>query len=296
MIIECDAYPGEEYGEPYYIIAAAAFGGVIAAIQQEMSSTLKLPLGMDSSEIERVVDRIGKKLKQNFCGVFAADELKRGFMPCANVVGKSAKGKLLPYAIINTDDRANGGQHWFTLIRLQERGNFYLFDSFGKSGFTEYVVSDDEEIIESIIMNYHEVQRLGFRYYSFDFIADMYLDLVHSNKYSRLSSAAKGIFNFFLAFAIAFNLNKIKITGSVDQFQSEVTGTCGAFSLYFLKHLFYNDNVFLCEQSKCTVAVIKEVIRLHFHSELTSGKKATELNERLIEEFIDKYHIRGDFY
>ena len=261
-----------------------------------MSTTSKPPMGMSSDEIERVINKIGKKLKQNFCGVFAADELKRGFMPCANTVGKSARGKLLPYAIVNTDARTSGGQHWFTLIRLQDRGNFFLFDSFGKSGFTEYVVSDDEDLIEKIMKNYNEVQRLGFRYYSFEFAADTYLDIVHSNEYKRLSSAAKGVFNFFLAFAIAFDLNKIKITGSVDQFQSEVTGTCGAFSLYFLKNLFYNDNVFLCEQAKCTVAVIKEVVRLHFHSELTSGRKAKELNERLIEEFVAKYRIRGDFY
>ena len=254
------------------------------------------PNGMDSTEIERVVNKIGKKLKQNFCGVFAADELKHGFMHCANTIGKNAKGKVLPYAIINTDNRANGGQHWFTLLRLQDRGNFFLFDSFGKSGFTEYVVSDDEDLVEKIIQNYNEVQRLGFRYYSFDFIADTYLDVLHSKEYRRLSSAAKGIFNFFLAFAIAFNLNKIKITGCVDQFQSESTGTCGTFSLYFLKNVFYNDNVFLCEQAKCTVAVIKEVVRLHFHSKLTSGKKAIELNEALIEEFISQHHIRGDFY
>ena len=138
-------------------------------------------------------------------------------------------------------------------MRLQEQpAHFFLFDSFGKNGFKEYVISDDEDIISQIITNYDEITQLGFRYFSFHFNAKRYLDIMHSNEFAQLSDTAKGVFNFFLAFAAAFDLNSIKITSIANQLQSDMTGTCGAFALYFLYNVFFTDNIFLCEQPECT--------------------------------------------
>ena len=61
---------------------------------------------MAGDEFEKIIKKFGTEMKNNFCGVYAADELKEGFIGCAKKMQKeipSINRCLTPSLILITE-------------------------------------------------------------------------------------------------------------------------------------------------------------------------------------------------
>ena len=96
---------------------------------------------LTTSDIDDFVARFDN-IKANYCGTYAVYELD-SFDKCIGLSDKF-NGKRLPSCIFNTDPIKLPGIHWMTLLKLQNKRSFVLFDSFGALGFQEFLMGNDE--------------------------------------------------------------------------------------------------------------------------------------------------------
>ena len=55
------------------------------------------------------------------------------------------KGKY-PFIIANTDSSEKKGLHWWTILDIEPRNDFFFFfDSFGLDGLKEFIIQDDKK-------------------------------------------------------------------------------------------------------------------------------------------------------
>ena len=140
--------------------------------------------------------------------------------------------------MVNTHPIAKSGTHWVSLVKLQDN-SFFLFDSFGLLGFSEFIVSDDRTLMSEFLTVFRTYEQGDFEYYSFVFDVEAFLSLSKGQR-KYLSDTCLGLMLFLTAFAIAAGTTKINIYGLVDQVQLRMTSTCGAFVLYFLSKVYLN--------------------------------------------------------
>ena len=62
----------------------------------------------------------------------------------------SEYGAKYPFVIMNTDRSDKKGTHWWSFLDLNPRKEIFMFDRFGFKGFKEFVIQDDQKIINKI--------------------------------------------------------------------------------------------------------------------------------------------------
>ena len=112
--------------------------------------------GVTTDEIDLYV-RSEPSLLANYCGVYAIDELIDEFVKCAQKITTKAGQAKLPFAIVNTDPIDKSGTHWISLVKLQDE-SFFLFDSFGLLGFSEFIVSDDRKLTSTFLTRFRDLR------------------------------------------------------------------------------------------------------------------------------------------
>ena len=247
--------------------------------------------GITTDEIDLYV-RSEPSLLANYCGVYAIDQLIDDFVKCAQKITTKAGRAKLPFAIVNTDPIDKSGTHWISLVKLQDE-SFFMFDSFGLLGFSEFIASDDRKLTTTFLTRFETYEQGNFKYYSFVFNVEAFLSLTKKQRKS-LSDTCLGLMLFLTAFAVSAGTNKINIYGLVDQIQLRSTSTCGAFVLYFLSKIYSNVSKKICKVKTCTVFTIRDAIAKRFPN---GGKSpaARIRNEFDIKSFIRKSGIEGDF-
>ena len=230
-------------------------------------------------------------LLSNYCGVYAIDELIDEFVKCALKIVKGGGESKLPFAIVNTDPIAKSGNHWVSLIKLQDH-SFFLFDSFGLLGFSQFIVSNDRALVSKFLTKFKTYSQSGFEYYSFVFDVAAFLSLSGRQRKS-LSDTCLGLMLFLTAFAISAHKDT-NVYGLIDQVQLKTTSTCGAFVLYFLSKVYTNVAKKIYKAKCCTIFTIRDIISSSFPN---GGGSATNRirNEYMITDFIAEYNIKGDF-
>ena len=185
-----------------------------------------------SRELNRFVKE-RQSFKRNYCGVFAIYELVNDFTNCAEKVYDKSTQKL-PFEIASTDPITKDGTHWSSLIKLQVCTSFFMFDSFGLMGLSSFILSDDTDLLSAFIRNLKsDAYDDQINLFSFEFAPNEYLAL-SSEKLAPLSETCRGLLNFFSSFAVALNVDKIKVHGVHSQLQLTETSTCGVFQLFVL--------------------------------------------------------------
>ena len=79
-------------------------------------------------------------------GVFPSNETKRFFN-----ITKMMKGKKYPFLIANTDRSDKEGTDWWSILDIDGKEDFLLFDSFGIKDLKNFVLQDDERIVKKIL-------------------------------------------------------------------------------------------------------------------------------------------------
>ena len=105
-------------------------------------------IGITNIDIEKFFsNETNDNLQRNFMGVCSSDSITK----CINFYDIT-KAKY-PFAIFNTDRENKLGTHWWSFLDIYPRKDLLLFDSFGFTGFKQFIVENDENIINKILFN-----------------------------------------------------------------------------------------------------------------------------------------------
>ena len=245
--------------------------------------------GIASTEID-LYARSKPSLLSHYCGTYAIDELVEDFVNCATKIMKGITAKL-PFAIVNTDPISKDETHWMSLIKLQDH-SFFLFVSFGLLGFSQFILSNDKDLISEFLTEFKSYTQSNFKYYSFKFDANAFLSRTKKERKS-LTDTCQGLMLFLRAFAIAADAKTINVYGLEDQLQLRTTSTCGEFVLYFLSKVYRNDTEKICKVKTCTIFTIRDIISSSFPDSGTPTGRVK--NEYIIKDFITDNSIEGNF-
>ena len=61
------------------------------------------------------------------------------------------KGKKYPFLIANTDRSDKKGTRYWSILDIDRKKDFLLFDSFGIKGLKKFIVKDDEKIVAKVL-------------------------------------------------------------------------------------------------------------------------------------------------
>ena len=61
------------------------------------------------------------------------------------------KGKSYPFLIANTDRSDKNSTYWWSLLDIDGKKDFLLFDSFGIRGLRNLIIKDDEIIVSKVL-------------------------------------------------------------------------------------------------------------------------------------------------
>ena len=234
-------------------------------------------------EIERIFDNADiKDLNENFVGVFPSDKMNRFFD-----LKKMMKGKKYLFLISNTDRSDKKGTHRWSILDIDGKKDFLLFDSFGIKGLKNFIVKDDENILRTVLKGVENLKEKKDE-----------INLVNVNfsrsSYNKLTDHQKNSFsntaNIFLHFTESFALHEkqslIHLWLLEDNIQDFNSKTCGLFQTYFYEYLFFpNSDSILHERKKLTYDVVEEFLKELFTTN-------TDKNEKIIDEYMKQKNIK----
>ena len=193
--------------------------------------------GISNIQIEKAFGDLGDPdLLNNFVGAFPSDYLNK-FVNHAAMINDSGK---YPFIIANTDDSEKDGTHWWSILDIEPRTDIFFFDSYGLDGLKHFIIQDDKEIIDKILIEIDKMNRtdkkLTLCKIKFDLRACKELT---EDEILSLSNTARQFFYFVQSFG-----NKLKLRSFLniwmleDRLQDLESSTCGIFQIYFYHKLF----------------------------------------------------------
>ena len=107
--------------------------------------------GITNIEIEKFFDdETNEALKRNFMGVYSSDSITKYINFYDIIKEKRAK---YPFTIFNADRENKPGTHWWSFLDIHPKKDLLLFDSFGFTGFKQFIVDNDKNIIDKMLFN-----------------------------------------------------------------------------------------------------------------------------------------------
>ena len=105
--------------------------------------------GITNIEIEKSFDdETNEYLKRNFMSVCSSDSIKKYINFYDIIKEKRAK---YPFAIFNTDRENKPVTHWWNLLDIHPKQDLLLFDSFGFTGFKQFILHNDKNITNKML-------------------------------------------------------------------------------------------------------------------------------------------------
>ena len=153
---------------------------------------------------------------------------------------KMMKGKKYPFLIANTDRSDKRGTHWWSILDIDEKKDFLLFDSFGIKGLKNFIVQNDEKIVAKVLKGVENLKedKTEINLVSVNFVKNSYLKLSEGEK-AALSETCTDFLHFLESFAEYENQSLIHLWLLEDPIQDISTNTCGYFQTFFTKAFFF---------------------------------------------------------
>ena len=60
-------------------------------------------------------------------------------------------GMRYPFIVMNTDRNDKNRTHWWSSLDLHPKKEIFLFDSFGFEGFKEFVLQNDQKVLNKLL-------------------------------------------------------------------------------------------------------------------------------------------------
>ena len=193
--------------------------------------------GISNIQIEEAFKKIDDQdLLSNFVPVFPSNYMIK-FINHAALIEDSGK---FPFIIANTDTSSKSGTHWWSILDIEPRTDIFFFDSYGIDGLKHFIIQDDKEIVDKILIGIEKMDRTENKITLSKIIFNLGACKQQSeDEILSLSETAKNFFYFLQAFR-----NKLKLRSFVniwmveDRLQDLESATCGIFQIYFYENLF----------------------------------------------------------
>ena len=143
------------------------------------------------------------------------------------------------FIIANTDASDKLGVHWWSIIDIEPRNDIFFFDSYGIEGLKHFIIQDDREIVDEILIGTEKTDRTDDKITlcKIKFNLGACKDLTEDEIIS-LSDTARNFFYLIQAFGIKLKLRIfVNIWMVEDRLQDLDSATCGMFSNIFLSEL-----------------------------------------------------------
>ena len=193
--------------------------------------------GISNFQIEKAFEKINHPdLLNNFVGVFPSNYMNK-FVNHAAIINNSGK---FPFIITNTDDSKKPGTHWWCVLHIEPRTDIFFFDSYGIEGLRHFIIQDDKEIVDKILIGIDKMNRSDKKItlckIKFNLSACKQLS---EDEIISLSDTARNFFYFIQTFG-----NKLKLRSFLniwmveDRLQDLDSSTCDIFQIFFYQNLF----------------------------------------------------------
>ena len=147
------------------------------------------------------------------------------------------------FIIANTDASDKLGVHWWSIIDIEPRNDIFFFDSYGIEGLKHFIIQDDREIVDEILIGTEKTDRTDDKITlcKIKFNLGACKDLTEDEIIS-LSDTARNFFYSIQAFGIKLKLRIfVNIWMVEERLQDLDSATCGMFQIYFYQNLFNPD-------------------------------------------------------
>ena len=140
----------------------------------------KITEGLSNFDIEEIFNKANNSdLLLNFVSVFPSDKMNK-FLDFK----KMMKVKNYPFLIANTDRSDKQGTHWWSILDVEGKKDFLLFDSFGIKGLKNFIVKDDEKIVAKFLKGVENLKedKEQINLVNVNFVKNSYLKLSEGEK------------------------------------------------------------------------------------------------------------------
>ena len=242
--------------------------------------------GISNEEVIKFFENVeDNDIKENFVGVFPSNYINK-FISFHEMVKE--KTKKYPFIIMNTDRSDKPGTHWWSFLDLHPRKEIFLFDSFGFTGFTKFIIDNDINILNKILFGIQKFKRKDQKVtiITLKFFMREYEKIKTGH---RLRETTQDLLNLMYEYGRLHNINDtITIHAVDDQLQKIETDTCGIFQLYFYYNLFVPyENSSIVEDNKLTKRTVEKILNEIFSLD-------RDLNEKIIESFAKEKNIKRE--
>ena len=145
-------------------------------------------------------------------------------------------GAVNLFIIMNTDRSDKKGTYCF--LDLHTKKEVFLFNSFGFQGFKEFILQDDQKILNKVLYDIEKVNEKDNKVtlITLKFSMQEYEKIKNKN---RLSETTIDLLDLMYKFGKKHNLRNEVIVHLVDdQLQMIERDTCGMYQIYFYVNLF----------------------------------------------------------
>ena len=242
--------------------------------------------GISNEEVIKFFENLeDNDIKENFVGVFPSNYINK-FISFHEMAKE--KTKKYPFIKMNTDRSDKPGTHWSSFLDLHPKKEIFLFDSFGFTGFTKFIIDNDINILNKILFGIQKFKRKDQKVtiISLKFSMKEYEKIKPGH---RLRETTQDLLHLIYEYGRLHNINDTITVHSVDdQLQRIETDTCGIFQLYFYYNLFVlYENSSIVNDNKLTKRTVEKILTKIFSFD-------RDLNEKIIESFAKEKNIKRE--
>ena len=212
--------------------------------------------------VKFIEENTNEDLKQNFIGVFPTNYTNK-FNKFHDILIES--GASYPFVIMNTDRADKKDTHWWSFLDLHPKKEIFFLNSFGFTGFKEFILNDNEKIMNRV---FYDLKKSN--------VPDNKLRLVtiKIKRSYNLSETAIDVMRLINSFGRRHSIkDEVKIHMVDDTLQMTEKDTCGLFQLYFYVNLFNpleNSTIIYAEKLN------KKATEVLLNEKLTTDKEENE--------------------
>ena len=172
-------------------------------------------------------------VKKNFIGACASNFVNR-IISFHNMISES--GARYPFVIVNTD--RSDKKHCWSFFDLHPRKEIFMFDSFDYEGFKEFLMQNDQKIINKIFYGVEKFDKKDNKI----FLVTLRFSITEYKKlkfFDKLSKTTVDLLYLINEYGQKHKLsNKIIVHFVDDQLQMIEKDMCGMYQIYFYVNLF----------------------------------------------------------
>ena len=170
---------------------------------------------------------------------------------------------------MNTDRSDKKGLCWWSLLNLDPTKEIFMFDSFGFESFNEFLIQDDQKIINKIFYGVEKIDKKGNKIT----LVALRFSITEYKKpkcFEVLSETAVDLLHLINAYGKKHRFsNKVIVHLVDDKLRMIKKDRCGKYQIYFYVNLFHPlDNSNILTKKNLNKRTIKKLQTLHFRIKL----------------------------